>query len=109
MEQVIMKGDKIIKMRDMLLEGATAKAVGVAKFSQKNVKWMVEKAKRYFDEGEMKVPCYGIIREAVNYVDYFGMDAGEDFVFEINKVVDFEKASALPELKSPEILSQDVL
>jgi len=105
MEQVILGGDKIVKMQDMLLDGAIGKAVGVAKFSPKNVKWMADRARKHFENGEMKVPCFGIIHEAVDHVDYFGMDSGEDFVFEINKVVDFEKASALPELKNADAFS----
>ena len=95
MEQVILEKDKIVKMRNYRLKGAVGKAVGLAKFAPDNVAWIVERLKQYIEVGDKNQNFYGIIREAVNYVDFYVLDAGEDLILEVNTKDDLRRAQEI--------------
>ncbi|MFH1641364.1 MAG: phosphocholine cytidylyltransferase family protein [Nanoarchaeota archaeon] len=94
MEQVIMEGDKIVKMQNTLLDGAVGKGIGVAKLSPKNVQWLIQKIDEYLEKGDKNQNYYGIIRQAVNYLDFYGLDSGYELLFEINTEDDLKNVSA---------------
>ena len=95
MEQVIMNKDKIIKMRNTLLDGAIGKAVGLAKFSSKNIDWIKKRIEKYINAGDKNQNYYGIIREAVEHLDFHGFDSQNKFVFEINSIGDLRLGRSL--------------
>ena len=95
MEQVHLEEDKIIHMQNTLLEGAIGKAAGVAKFSPRNISWIKKRAERYIAKGDKNQNYYGIIREAVKHLDFYGLDPGDETLFEVNSVDDLEKAKEL--------------
>jgi len=95
MELVRLKEDRIIKMHNMYYECAEGKGVGVAKFSPENVKWIIDRIEYYLAKGDKNQNYYGIIRQAVHYKDFFGLDAKDNVLFEINTVEDLEKTKKL--------------
>lgn len=95
MEQVHMEDDKIIHMQNTLLEGSVGKATGVGKFSSENIFWIKNRAKDYISKGDKNQNHYGIIREAVKHLNFYGLDAGDEVLFEINSVNDLNNAHAI--------------
>lgn len=92
MEQVRLDGDRIVEMRNIRFPGASGKAVGVAKFSQQTVHWLLKRTDQYIKSDDKNQNYYGIIREAVNHLDIRVMPT-EGFLLEINSVNDLEKAN----------------
>ena len=93
MEQVHLEGDKITHMQNTLLKGAVGKATGVAKFSPKNIFWIKKKAEEYITNGDKNQNHYGIIGDAVKHLDFYGLDPGDEVLFEVNSIEDLKKAS----------------
>lgn len=91
MEQVYMHGDKIIHMQNTLLKDAVGKAIGIAKFSSKNILWIKKKTEEYINNGDKNKNHYGIIREAIKYMNFFGLDPEEENIFEVNSLEDLNK------------------
>jgi len=91
MEQVRLDGNKIIEMRNTFLPGASGKAIGVAKFSPITTSWLSHRIEKYIKAGDKNQNFYGIIREAVQYLDIRSIPA-EHPIFEVNSVKDLEKA-----------------
>lgn len=95
MEQVHMKGDKIVHMQNTLLKGAVGKAAGVAKFSPKNIFWIKKRSEEYLAKGDKNQNYYGIIREAIKHLDFYGSYSDDEILFEINSTEDLEKVNGL--------------
>ena len=93
MEKVKMDRDKITDMELSDLPGAVGRAVGIAKFSPANIKWMLNWIKEKIESGDKNQHCYGIIRRAVHEVDYYGFDTKEMILADINTLEDLEKAN----------------
>ena len=93
MEKVKMNGDKITDMELSDLPEAVGRAVGVAKFSPVNIKWMLDWAEDKIKNGDKNQHCYGIIRRAVHEVDYYGLDTKDMILADINTLEDLEKAN----------------
>ena len=90
MEQVQLKGNQIVEMRNMPFNGASGKAVGLAKLSKETVSWICERIAQYVAEGDKTQNFYGILREAVKVHDIRGMWA-EDPIYEINTLSDLAR------------------
>ncbi len=91
MEQVILNGDKITKMRNTLLEGAVGKAAGVAKISPEAINWILGLANQHIQAGDKNRNAYGLLREAVEHLEFHIVDIGEDILYEVNTLEDLEK------------------
>lgn len=85
-EQVILDGDKIIKMDSMPYEGAMAKAEGIAKFSPNNIKVELKEIERLIKKGELKYSCFKIKRKILHEADYYALDAGDNLLAGINDI-----------------------
>ncbi len=95
MEKVKMYGDKITDMELSDLPGAVGKAVGIAKFSQNNIKWMINWINEKIKKGDKNQHCYGIIRKAVHEVDYYGLDVKNMILADVNTLEDLENANKI--------------
>lgn len=93
MEQVVLQGDKIIKMELANIEGAVGRAVGIAKFSPENIKAMIEWIKLKIDSGDKNQHCYEIISRICGKVEYYGLDTKDMILADINTLEDLEKAN----------------
>lgn len=92
MEQVKLEGDKIVVMERMNIPGAVGRAVGIAKFSPKNIIWMLKWVGEKIKAGDKNLHCYGIIRKAVHYVDYYGLDAKNSILADVNTLDELREA-----------------
>ncbi|MEK6826587.1 MAG: phosphocholine cytidylyltransferase family protein [Nanoarchaeota archaeon] len=93
MEQVILdKENKIIHMDKSNVSGAHGKAVGVAKFSNEAIIYKLDKIKSYVQLKDKNQAFYGIIREAVKDLDYYGLDIGDSFFREVNTTDEYNIA-----------------
>jgi choline kinase len=95
MEQVILEGDKIVKMDNVHFKAAMGKAVGIAKFSQKNVQWIVKRVGEHIECGDKNQNFFGVIREAVKHHDFFGLSSGDELLIEVNSSEDLRKARSI--------------
>ena len=86
---------KILKMSNIYFNGAEAKAFGLAKLSGDSNNWIIKKIDNYLDNGDFNQNYYGIIREAVNHLDYYVVDSGELLLSEINTLVDYDLVSKI--------------
>ena len=93
MEQVVLQGDKIIKMENSLFEGSVAKAVGAAKLSPPLVNWLINQIKYYLSRGDKNQNYYGMMRQALHHHEVYGMNAGNEILYEINTVEDLHHVS----------------
>lgn len=83
-EQVILDGDKIIRMDSMPYEGAVAKAEGIGKFSPRNIEAEIREIEKLMKEGILKYSCFKIKRKTLYEVDYYALDAGKNPIAGIN-------------------------
>lgn len=95
MEQVIMNKDKIVRMRNTLLNRAIGKAVGIAKLSPTNISWIKDRISNCINKGDKNQNFYGIIRSAVEHLDFYGLDSKNEFIYEINTTSDLKKGRDL--------------
>ena len=94
MELVSVASDgKILTMNNMYFESAVAKAFGLAKFSASSSQLIIKIIKNYLDKGDYNQNYYGIIRQAVNELDYYSVNAKGMFLSEINTLVDFDSVT----------------
>lgn len=95
MEHVELKGDKIIKMDNHGCENAVGKGSGIAKFSPENTKYIMNKIDEYVKKGDKNENYYGIIREAINHLNFYGLDSNGCFLTEINTLEELENAEKM--------------
>lgn len=95
MEQVILDGNRIVKMQNMFMKQAQGKAAGLAKLSPKAVHWLRKRVKKYIENADTNQNFYGVIREAVEVLDFYVLDAGDDLILEVNTKSDLETASRI--------------
>jgi len=94
MELVALDGDRIVRMDNKPYEGAEAKAIGIARFGPDESAWMLRRAEEYRMAGDLNRNCFGLIREALPDVPFYGVEAGNDWVFEVNTPDDLARAEA---------------
>jgi len=94
MEQVILNDfDEMLFMDKRNVPKANGKAVGVAKFSNKAINFMLNKIKEHISLEYKNRHFYGMIRlilEEKNFV-FHGLEIGNSFFREVNTVEDYEK------------------
>ena len=82
----------MIQMDNRNIPGAHGKVVGVAKFSNSAISWLLNKLEWYISQGDKNQHFYGMIRQAVHEFDFYGIDIGSSFFREVNTVQDYEDA-----------------
>jgi len=92
MEQVMLYGDRIIFMDKRNIKGAEGKAVGIAKFSNIAINFMINEVEKFMDNGDKNQHFYGMIRIALNYHTFYGLDIDKSFFREVNTIEDYNIA-----------------
>jgi choline kinase len=93
MEQVKLDlNKKILKMDNMKFKEAVFKAYGLAKFSAESTNYVLKKIKFYLEKNEKNKNYYGILRQAVLELDYYGINASDRSLLEVNTLSDLEIA-----------------
>ena len=82
--------NKIVFMDNTFFKGAMGKAYGLAKFSSDSSNFILNKIGMYHDAGDFNQNYYGIIRQALNDIDYYCQDCGELLLSEVNSLKDFD-------------------
>ena len=95
MENVVLKGERIIKIRKKWANDSVGKAFGLAKFNFDSTKKILNKINGYILKGDRNQHCYGMIRELVNEVDYHALIANDDLLLEINSLKDLAYAKKM--------------
>ncbi|MBS3085503.1 histidine phosphatase family protein [Candidatus Pacearchaeota archaeon] len=97
MEQVILdlRDDKMLYMDKRNVPGAHGKAVGIAKFSNEAVEYMLNRIQAYVDLGDKNQAFYGIIRKTIHEHDFYGLNIENSFFREVNTVEDYQKTLQL--------------
>lgn len=90
MEQVELTGDRISRMDNVRFPEASAKAIGLGKFSPELIGWVNNRIRAYLKSGDKNQNFFGILRQAVPLFDIFTLKAGSR-VFEVNTTVDLER------------------
>ena len=89
MEQVELDtNNKIIKMKNMKFEKAVYKAYGVAKFSSESSQYVIKKIEKFLNDSDKNQNYFGILRQAVIDLDYYGIDCNDDLLLEVNTLSD---------------------
>jgi len=86
-----LKKDRITKMSIKNRLESTGKAYGLAKFSPNGTQYLIERIGQYVSLGNKNKHCYGVIRELLGDIDYYGLDAGNELLMEVNTLSDFKK------------------
>jgi|MDTC01.2.fsa_nt_gb choline kinase len=89
----VSKDKKILKMSNIYFNDAEAKAYGLAKLSSDSNNWIIKKIDNFLANGDFNQNYYGIIREAVNHLDYYVVDSDELLLSEINTLIDYDLVS----------------
>jgi L-glutamine-phosphate cytidylyltransferase len=92
MENVKTDDERIVRMTITHEQDACGKAFGLAKFSAESTTLLSERIQRDLDHGKRKNNYYGMIRDAVGDLPYYGLDAGDDLLLEVNSLADFAAA-----------------
>ena len=93
MEQVKLDlNKKILKMDNMRFKEAVFKAYGLAKLSAESTDYVLKKIKFYLGKNEKNKNYYGILRQAVLELDYYGINANNRSLLEVNTLRDLEIA-----------------
>ena len=74
---------------------AMGKAYGLATFSPNGTQCLIERIEKYISLGNKNKHCYGVIREILSDIDYYGLDAGNELLMEVNTLSDFKKINSI--------------
>ena len=89
MEQVCMNSEgQILKMDNQKFDSAIGKAYGVAKLSKSSHQFVLPVIENFHKRGDVNQNYYGILRQAIEAVPYYGCDASDELVREINTLED---------------------
>ena len=91
MEQVILASDtnKILQMDNKKIPGAHGKAVGIAKYSNECVRFMLNQIDSFVQKGDKNQHFYWLLRNAIQEFDIRGLDIGSSFFKEINTMEEY--------------------
>ena len=82
--------DRIIFMNNKFYCNAKGKAYGLAKFSRESSKYLIKSISSHHEHGDYNQNYYGIIRDAVNHINYFSLDSQNMLLCEVNTLSDFK-------------------
>ncbi|MEK6951267.1 MAG: phosphocholine cytidylyltransferase family protein [Nanoarchaeota archaeon] len=92
MEQVLLDGDRIIKMDNANLLGAQGRGSGMAKLSPAAVVVMKERVESFIRNGDKNQHCHGLMRYALTQVPFYAFDVGDSLIREINTKEELREA-----------------
>lgn len=92
MEQVVLDGERIIRMDKASLPQACGRGSGVAKISPSAVTQMLVKLEEHLAKGDKSQHCYGLMRYALTKVPFYTLDAEGLLFREINTVQELAEA-----------------
>lgn len=99
MEHVQLSDGRIIRMSIRNFPQAVGKAFGLAKLGVDSTALLKHQMKQHLEKGDRDEHYYGLIRRAVDKLDYFALDATGELLLEVNTLEDLERAEALVEFK----------
>lgn len=92
MEQVILDGDRVVKMDKANLPGAMGRGSGMAKLSPAAVAVMKERVEGFVRNGDKNQHCHGLMRHALTKVPFYALDGSDLFFREINTPEELKEA-----------------
>lgn len=92
MEQVILDGDRIVKMDKGNLPGAQGRGSGLVKLSPAAIAVMKERVKSFVEQGDKNQHCFGLMRYALTKVPFYALDASDLLFREINTLEELKEA-----------------
>lgn len=93
-EYVLLKVDRIIRM-DREVRNPIGQGTGIAKFSPENIGWLIEKMKRYIEDGNKDQTFYNFIRDGLHFKNFYGLDSGNLFIKEVNTLEELDEVNQL--------------
>ncbi|MDO8655679.1 MAG: phosphocholine cytidylyltransferase family protein [Nanoarchaeota archaeon] len=97
MEQVILDGDRVVKMDKANLPGAMGRGSGMAKLSPAAVTVMKERVESFILAGDKNQHCHGLMRHALTKVPFYALDASDLLFREINTQEELREAKEIIE------------
>lgn len=95
MEQVILDGDRVVKMDKANLPGAMGRGSGMAKLSPAAVAVMKERVAGFVAQGDKNQHCHGLMRHALTLVPFYVLDASDLVFREINTQKELKEAEEM--------------
>ena len=95
MENIVLKKGRISKMSNKNTRDAMGKAYGLAKFSPNATECLIERIEKYVSLGNKNKHCYGVIRELLSDINYYGLDAENELLMEVNTLSDFKNINSI--------------
>lgn len=92
MEQVILDGNRVVKMDKANLPGAHARGSGMAKLSPSAILVMKERVTEFVSQGDKNQHCHGLMRYALTHVPFHALDADDLLFREINNLEELREA-----------------
>lgn len=92
MEQVILDGNRVVKMDKADLPNAMGRGSGMAKLSPAAVAVMKERVAGFVSQGDKSQHCHGLMRHALTKVPFYALDAHDLFFREINTPEELREA-----------------
>jgi choline kinase len=94
MENVVLDGERIVRMSLIHTPEASAKAFGLAKLGPSSTCFIAGRLESYLKKGDRNQNYYGMIREAVHEIGYHALDAASDLLMEVNTLEDLDRAES---------------
>ena len=101
MEQVILDGDRVVKMDKANLPGAMGRGSGMAKLSPAAVAVMKERVEGFVRNGDKNQHCHGLMRYALTKVPFYALDARDLGFREINNKEELKEAEETIRRQAP--------
>ncbi len=92
MEQVILDGDRVIKMDKADLPNAQGRGSGMAKLSPAAIVVMKERVSGFIAQGDKNQHCHGLMRYVLTKVPFYALDANDLLFREINNLDELREA-----------------
>jgi choline kinase len=99
MEHVQLSEGRITRMSIRNFPEAVGKAFGLAKLGIQSTAFLTGQMEQHLEKGDKDEHYYGLIRRALDNLDYFALDATGALLLEVNTLEDLERAEERVEFK----------